>query len=180
MPIDPFLRRRIIATAESTLQAAGVVDILPTPLQRVAEAAGVAEVVDISELPEDLVIRKPGPLRRILGAYIYRSDTAFVDLSQPVGRRRFIFAHEARHKIVRWHHASHHLDDEVRLFQDTDAELEDEATWPAPCSCSKATGLTVGHLSMKPACVRRSRSHPITAPPCTPPCGSTSSTTPSR
>ncbi len=127
MPVDPFLRRQIIAMAEAALRAADVVGVLPTPLERVGEVVGVAETIDIGDLPDDLTIAKPRSLRRILGAYAYRTNTAFVDLSQPVGRRRFIQAHETGHRLIPWHESSHRLDDEARLFRDTEDELEDEA-----------------------------------------------------
>jgi hypothetical protein len=129
MSIDPFLGKQIIAIAEATLQAADAVDVLPTPLERVAEVAGVAEVVNIGDLPDELVVAKPKGWRRILGAYLYRANTAFVDLSQPVGRRRFILAHETGHKIVPWHTDSYHLDNETRLFKDAEEELEEEANF---------------------------------------------------
>jgi hypothetical protein len=128
MPLDPFLRRQIIAITEAALQAADVVDVFPTLLDRVAKEVGVAETIDIGDLPDDLKIAKPKSLRRILGAYAYRSNTAFVDLSQPVGRRRFILAHETGHKLIPWHEAVYHLDDEGRLFRDTEGELEEEAS----------------------------------------------------
>jgi len=127
MAIDPFMRRQIIGLAEAKLQAADVVNVLPTPLERVAEVAGVEEIIAIDDIPDDLVANKPNMLKRILGAYLYRSNTAFVDLSQPVGRQRFILAHETGHKIVPWHEDSHYLDDEIRLFRDSEEELEEEA-----------------------------------------------------
>lgn len=127
MAVDPLLRRQIIAAAEDALQSAGAVDVLPTPLDAVVEAIGVREVISIADLPEDLVVARPSGWRRLLGAYLYRADTAFVDLSQPVGRRRFILAHEAGHKIIPWHSDSFHLDDDARIFQETEEELEEEA-----------------------------------------------------
>lgn len=127
MAVDPLLRRQIIAAAEKALRSAGAVDVLPTPLDAVVEAIGVHEVISIAELPNELVVARPSGWRRVLGAYLYRADTAFVDLSQPVGRRRFILAHEAGHKIIPWHSDSFHLDDEARLFRETEEELEEEA-----------------------------------------------------
>ncbi|SRR6266545_1184220 len=109
----------------------GVDGVLPTPLDLVGGAVAVDELVDIGELPEDLRRSTPGALRRILGAYLYRSDTAFVDLSQPSGRKRFIHAHEAAHKLIPWHEASFHLDDEKRLFRETEELLELEANLAA-------------------------------------------------
>lgn len=128
MTLDQFSRRQIIFLSESALQQAGVVDVLPTPLDVVAGGAGVSEIISIGELPEDLAIRKPPGWKRILGAYLYRSDTAFVDLSQPVGRRRFTLAHETGHKLIPWHADSFHLDNDARIFEDTEEELEEEAT----------------------------------------------------
>lgn len=127
MAVDPLLRRQIVAAAENALRVAGAVDVLPTPLDDVVEAIGVREVISIADLPTDLAIARPSGWRRLLGAYLYRADTAFVDLSQPVGRRRFILAHEAGHKIIPWHSDSFHLDDEARIFEDTEEELEEEA-----------------------------------------------------
>lgn len=129
MAIDPFMRRQILALAEAKLKAADVIDVLPTPLERVAAVAGVTEIIAIDDIPSNLVASKPNSLKRILGAYLYRSNTAFVDLSQPTGRRRFILAHETGHKIIPWHADSHHLDDEVRLFRDSEEELEEEANF---------------------------------------------------
>lgn len=131
MAIDPFLRRQIMGLSESALQAAGVIDVLPTPLEQVAKVAGIAEVVNIGDLPDELAAARPRGFRQILGAYLYRAETAFVDLSQPVGRQRFIFGHETGHKIIPWHAQAFHLDDEKRIFLDANEELEEEANFAA-------------------------------------------------
>lgn len=120
LAIDPFTRRQIAARTESAILTAGVAGTFPTPLEAVAEAVGVAELVNIGDLPEELRVAKPSFLRRILGAYLYRTETAFIDLSQPKGRKRFILAHETGHKIIPWHEPSYHLDDEPRLFRATE------------------------------------------------------------
>src|SRR6266511_2921347 len=103
MGLDPFSRRQIAALVESAIVAAGVDGTFPTPLEEVSGAAGVSELVNIGELPDDLRLAKPRALRRILGAYLYRTDTAFIDLNQPMGRKRFIQAHETGHKLIPWH-----------------------------------------------------------------------------
>jgi hypothetical protein len=41
-----------------------------------------------------LPFRRRTGRRPVSSAYLYRSDTAFVDLSQPTGRKRFIHTHE--------------------------------------------------------------------------------------
>jgi len=131
MAIDSFLRRQIVGLSEAALHAADVIGILPTPLDQVARVAGVAEVINIGDLPDELVAARPKGLRRILGAYLYRAETAFVDLSQPLGRQRFIFGHETGHKIIPWHAQAFHLDDENRIFLDANEELEEEANLAA-------------------------------------------------
>jgi IrrE N-terminal-like domain len=131
MAIDPFLRRQIMGLSEAALRAADVVDVLPTPLDQVARVAGIAEVVNIGNLPDELVAARPKGLRQILGAYLYRAETAFVDLSQPLGRQRFIIGHETGHKIIPWHAQAFHLDDEKRIFLDANEELEEEANLAA-------------------------------------------------
>jgi hypothetical protein len=131
MAVDPFLRRQIMGLSEAVLQAGDVIDVLPTPLDQVAKVAGIAEVVNIGDLPDELVTARPKGWRRILGAYLYRAETAFVDLSQPLGRQRFIFAHETGHKIVPWHAKSFHLDNETCIFRDANEELEEEASFAA-------------------------------------------------
>lgn len=131
MAIDPLLRRQIMGLSEAALQAADVIDVLPTPLDQVARVAGIAEVVNIGDLPGELVAARPRSFRRILGAYLYRAETAFVDLSQPLGRQRFIFGHETGHKIIPWHAQAFHLDDERRIFLDANEELEEEANLAA-------------------------------------------------
>lgn len=124
---NELARRQIRAAAQQALRAAGVYGTLPTPLDALAEAIGVAEVIDVSQLPEDLVLKKPSALKKILGAYLFRAETAFVDFSQPEGRTRFIQAHEFGHRIIPWH-AGAYLDDEHRLFRETEELFELEAS----------------------------------------------------
>lgn len=151
--------------------------MFPTPLEAVADAAGVAELVNIRDLPEDIRVAKPSFLRRILGAYLYRTDTAFVDLSQPRGRKRFIQAHETGHKLIPWHEASYHLDDEGRLFRDTDEKLELEASFAAPMLIFQGTGSTRGRSITRIPSRPRSFSPRSSARRSTPRFASTSNTT---
>lgn len=100
---------------------------MPTPLDAVAEAAEIAEVIDISQLPDDLAEQKPPAWRRILGALLHRERVAFVDLGQSEPRARLTQAHEIGHKIIPWHEAAFQLDDEERLLGITHEQLEIEA-----------------------------------------------------
>jgi hypothetical protein len=126
--VNTLARRQIFGVAQQALKRAGLYGVIPTPLDAVAEAIGVAEVIDIGQLPEDLVVSKPSALKKILGAYLYQAETAFVDFSQPEGRARFIQSHELGHRVVPWHEGAY-LDDERRLFRETEDLLELEANF---------------------------------------------------
>jgi hypothetical protein len=127
--VNDLARRQILAVAEQTLKRADVLGIVPTPLAAVGEAVGVEAVIDISQLPTKMVPRR-SRVRKWLGAYLFREETAFVDLSQPVGRARFIEAHELGHRIVPWHEGAF-VDDEQSLFRATEEMLELEANLAA-------------------------------------------------
>jgi hypothetical protein len=124
--INELARRQILGAAQQALKAADAFGVIPTPLDELGESIGVQEVIDISQLPEDLVLSKPSALKKLLGAYVFRAETAFVDFSQPDGRARFIQGHELGHRIVPWHEGAY-LDDERRLFRETEDLLELEA-----------------------------------------------------
>ena len=120
-------RRQILAAAESALLKAGVAGVIPTPLDAVATAAEITEIIDISQLPTDIAARKPRAMRRILGALLHRERVAFVDLNQCEPRARLTQAHEIGHQIIPWHQAAFQLDDEERLLGNTHDQLETEA-----------------------------------------------------
>jgi len=120
-------RRQILAVTSATLQKAGVTGIIPTPLDSVAKAAEIAEIVDISQLPGEIAARKPPALKRILGALVHRERVAFVDLSQSEPRARLTEAHEIGHQIIPWHKAAFQFDDAERLLGITRDQLEIEA-----------------------------------------------------
>ena len=120
-----FAERRILGLCEKALERAGVAGLLPTPLDRVIEVAGIDEILDISDLPAD--IPKPRAFSRILGAVHFRHRTAFIDRSQSRGRIRWIEAHEATHTILPWHAAQSFLDDDETLFRATEEQREREA-----------------------------------------------------
>jgi hypothetical protein len=125
--VGDLARRQIVALTDSALRNAGVTGIIPTPLDVVAKAAGITEIVDISRLPMDIEARKPPALKRILGALLHRERVALVDRSQPEPRARLTEAHEIGHQIIPWHQAAFQLDDEERLLGRTRDQLEREA-----------------------------------------------------
>lgn len=125
--INPLAQRQILHVVEKKLATAGVAGTFPTPMDLVAEAAGIKEIIDLSAMPDLMRAKKPKALMRVLGAYFFRARTAFVDLSQPSGRVHFIKAHETGHRIIPWHEDSYYFDDEGRLIGNTEELLELEA-----------------------------------------------------
>lgn len=128
--INDLAKRQILAVAQATLSNAGVLGVVPTPLEALASNVAIGEIIDVSDLPPDLVAKKPPAWRKILGAYFLPTKTVFVDLSQPEGRARFTTAHELGHRIVPWHEGAY-IDDERRLFRGTEELLEKEANLAA-------------------------------------------------
>jgi hypothetical protein len=125
--LDEFVRRQILAAAEKALRTADVVGIVPTPLDAVTQAVGLAPVVDIGELPPDIAAKKPRAWKRILGALVYRERLAFVDLSQTEPRARLTHGHEIGHRILPWHEGAFQLDGCEHLLGMTHDRLELEA-----------------------------------------------------
>jgi hypothetical protein len=129
--VNALAQRQILHIVEKRLLKADVAGVFPTPLDRVAQVVGIEEIIDLSDMPEAMKVKKPKALIRVLGAYVFRARTAFVDLSQPSGRVRFIKAHETGHRIIPWHEESYYFDDEKRLFRNTEELLELEANLAA-------------------------------------------------
>ena len=129
--LPPFTRKRIARLAEDALREAGVVGVLPTPMEAVQQAVGVRERIDISELPEDLAAQKPRSWRRILGALWFTERVVFIDGSEPNTRQLFTDAHEATHAMCEWHENILRLDNEDTLFKQLHAGVEAEANFGA-------------------------------------------------
>jgi hypothetical protein len=124
---DEFAHQRVVRIAEAVLRDAGVMGVFPTPLDEVAEAAGIVETLNISQLPDVPAFKAPKALGRILGALHFGSRTVFVDGGQIEGRVRWTRGHEITHNVVPWHRTSLLLDDEERLFRRVEEQREREA-----------------------------------------------------
>jgi hypothetical protein len=124
-------RRQIPRLVEKALRDAGVADVFPTPLEEVQRVLGIEQVVDIGELPEPVLAKKPARWKRILGALLYREKTIFVDFSQREERSNFTEAHETAHQLIPWHEEAFILDHEDTLFKEVKDGLEDEANYGA-------------------------------------------------
>jgi hypothetical protein len=164
--LSGFTRRRLERIAEAALHEAGVLGVLPTPLEEVQRAAGIVARRDIGALPRELVTT-PQPL---LGALWYERRTVYVDLAQSQPRLRFTDAHEAMHALCPWHEAVLREDGADELFRATRAAIEAEANFGAgllifqgrrfrervrdePCSLAGALALAPEHGASRQATV---------------------------
>jgi hypothetical protein len=62
--VNELARRQILAASEQALRKAGVYGVVPTPLDAVGQANGVEAVIDISQMPDDLVPKRSRVQRR--------------------------------------------------------------------------------------------------------------------
>jgi hypothetical protein len=125
--VNDLARRQIRALVERALRDAGVLGVIPTPVDAVTRRAGILEVLDAEDLPASVAAQKPSALGRVLGAVLFRERLVFVDRNQAEPRARFTEAHEVIHQIVPWHEAAFRLDDHRRLYGPTREVLEAEA-----------------------------------------------------
>lgn len=129
--LNAFTRRKVARIAEQSLQLAGAVGVLPTPIVDVQKAVGVRERVDINQLPAAVAAKKPSAWSRILGAYLYDERVVFVDSDQPEGRGFWTDAHETAHAMCDWHGQVLRLDNEDTLFKQMHDAIEAEANFGA-------------------------------------------------
>src|SRR5215213_1184820 len=111
--VGDFALRRIEAIVDAALRDAGVAGVLPTPLQAIAQVAGVRAVAPVEELPA--AAEASG--RKLLGAFWFEERMLYVDERQSPVRRRFTEAHELAHALCPWHEAALREDTEDELFR---------------------------------------------------------------
>jgi hypothetical protein len=121
--LPAFTTHRLERIAEDALASAGVLGVLPTPLDALRPVAGIRAVEAMPALPER--IRTPG--RRLLGALWFDERTIFLEESQPAARRRFTEAHELMHALCPWHEAVLREDTRDELFRSAVDVIEAEA-----------------------------------------------------
>jgi IrrE N-terminal-like domain len=119
MTIPRFTRARIERLCADALRGAGLVGVLPTPLDALAEALGVRERVTLP------------PQARVLGALWFEERALFVERTQSRARRRFTEAHELGHLLCPWHRAVVRLDTAGELFGVRGVGIEAEANLAA-------------------------------------------------
>jgi Zn-dependent peptidase ImmA (M78 family) len=114
-----YTRERLERIADDALRRAGAVGVVPTPLDAVAEAAGI-EIEPIAGLAQTAD-------RPLLGALWFEERTLFLERRQSAVRRRFTQAHELMHALCPWHRAILRTDTKAELFGPTRRRIEIEA-----------------------------------------------------
>ena len=118
--VGGYALHRIEAIVERALREAGVLGVLPTPLEALRVPARVHAVEPISAL------RAP-PAGPWLGALWFEQRVIYIDARQSLPRRRFTEAHELVHALCPWHEAVLRLDTEEDLFRPVVDAVEAEA-----------------------------------------------------
>ena len=128
--VGAYARRRIEAIVDHALREAGVLGVLPTPLEAIRRPARVHALESISALPAapgDPDLLPAAPARRLLGALWFERRVIYVDERQSPPRRRFTEAHELVHALCPWHEAVLRLDTANELFKPVVDAVEAEA-----------------------------------------------------
>lgn len=121
--VAAYTARGVERIAHEALATAGVLGVLPTPLEALRPVAGIRAVESMPALPER--IRTPG--RQLLGALWFDERTIFLEDEQSDARRRFTEAHELMHAFCPWHEAALREDTNNELFRATVDQIEAEA-----------------------------------------------------
>jgi hypothetical protein len=121
--LPAYTTERLERIAEGALAAAGILGVLPTPLDALQAVAGIRAVEPMPALPGH--VRSPG--RRLLGALWFEERTIFLEQEQSEPRRRFTEAHELMHALCPWHQAVLREDTSDELFRTAVDAVEAEA-----------------------------------------------------
>ncbi len=127
MAAESFTRRRLEAIVDRALREAGVLGVVPTPLEALRPVAGIRAVEPVERLPGGFAM----PERPVLGALWFEERTLYVAGGQSAPRRRFTEAHELAHALCPWHEAVLRLDTEDELFRAARSAIEAEANLAA-------------------------------------------------
>lgn len=129
-PLNAYTRDRVARVADDALRRAGVLGVLPTPIEAVQEVAGITSRLDITELSKTRHAA-PAALARILGAFMFSERVIFIDGDQRRSRVLFTDAHEATHALCPWHEQTLLVDTEDTLFKEIKDQIEAEANYGA-------------------------------------------------
>src|SRR6266567_3326658 len=116
--------------ARGALQAAGVLGVIPTPLDEVGAALKLAtpqDLFDLGDVPPELARRLRRLAGKVKGAFAVRERVIYLDPEQRPSQRRFVHGHEFGHDALPWHAEAYYGEDCQTLDPDTRDELEAEA-----------------------------------------------------
>ena len=123
-------RPHVARYARGALQAAGVLGVIPTPLEEVGTALKLTtpqELFDLGDLPPDLARRLRRLFGKVRGAFAVRERIIYLDAEQLPPQCRFVYGHEMGHDALPWHTEAYYGEDRRTLNPDTRDELEAEA-----------------------------------------------------
>ncbi|PTL72792.1 hypothetical protein C1I63_07980 [Rathayibacter caricis DSM 15933] len=116
--------------ARITLEAAGVMDQLPVPIELIAAAVDLQRG-DLFEFANEAPAEMKAIIAKlsgnVLGALSVDERRYYVDPSLPLERRRFTEAHEIGHDALPWHENAYFAEDHTTLAPKTRVTLEAEA-----------------------------------------------------
>lgn len=129
MPTDTADAREIEQAAERLLLKAGLDGELPTPVEELVSAAGLATENDytlddslVDSLPQRLQRHIRSAFKKVRGILDKREKTIYIpDSVNDENRRRFVTCHEIGHKILPWQ--------QELVLADTDVTLSPRARW---------------------------------------------------
>lgn len=126
--LTPAQLAKVRAEASRALNEAGVMGVLPTPVDQILAVAQVEEVTEdlLSETFLDGLRRKAGQslkqaVSKVLGVFDAVANLVFIDqLLLPV-KKRFVSLHEAAHGFLPWQRPMY------RVVEDCDKSIDPEA-----------------------------------------------------
>jgi hypothetical protein len=137
--LSAYTRGRLQRIADDALRRAGVLGVVPTPLDAVADAAAI-DVAPVAALAP--------PDTGVLGALWFEERTLFLERRQSPVRRRFTQAHELMHALCPWHRDVLRTDTAAELFGPVTQAIEAEANAGAGLLIFGGSRFAPGPLSM--------------------------------
>ena len=133
----PISKDDLEAQARRLLRDAGVLGILPTPLDVLAETAGIKCYKNLPDTDGFLkTLTAAGQrtfieaIQKVRGIADLREKVVYIPAGQAKPKERFAQAHEISHQIIPWHDVGHSLiDTEITLSPEIKEEFEREANF---------------------------------------------------
>jgi hypothetical protein len=133
--LEPHILTDIRSEAGRLLHKADAIEVLPTPVEQLVEAAELAQS-DEWLLDESLLAKASAEVRSILrgvgrklrGTLDRRERVIYVDPDLSTARARFVKLHETTHEVLPWQRDLHlFADNDVTLSETVERQMEQEA-----------------------------------------------------